>query len=232
MSEAVVLRIDGAPVKAAAGTSVLEAGLDYGICIPHLCHMKGVTPAGACRLCIVEVVKNGQSKITTSCTLEVEEGMEIQAHTEKVMRIRRGVAELLVAEAPNSRAIQDIAVLCGVTSVRYPFRNEQCVLCGRCVRVCKEVWRAQALGQVGRGRLQHVALPFDTRPDTCKRCNACISVCPMTITPCDGPMKNGREYLCGKCASQLSMSAHAPGSCVRCRLGKGFDCIRQVPVNY
>jgi bidirectional [NiFe] hydrogenase diaphorase subunit len=232
MNETVTLRIDGAPVKAAQGTSVLEAALDYGICIPHLCNIKGVSPVGVCRLCIVEVEKKGKSRVTASCTLEVEEGMEIKAHTEKVNRIRKGVAELLVAEAPNSRAVQDIAVLCGVTSVGYPFRNEQCVLCGRCVRVCTEVWRGNALGQVGRGELQHIALPFDKRPDSCKRCNACITVCPMMITPCDGPMKTGQEYLCGKCASQLSMSAHAPGSCVRCRLGKGFDCIRQVPVIY
>jgi bidirectional [NiFe] hydrogenase diaphorase subunit len=232
MSETVSLRIDGAPVKAAEGTSVLEAALDYGICIPHLCHLKGVSPVGVCRLCIVEVVKNGKSTITTSCTLEAEEGMEILAHTEKVMRIRKGIAELLVAEAPNSRAIQDIAVRCGVTSVRYPFRNESCVLCGRCVRVCKEVWRANALGEVGRGETLKVGLAFGKRPETCKRCNACIYVCPMTITPCPGPMKKGEEYLCARCVSQLTMAADYPGTCVRCRLGKGFDCIRQVPVNY
>jgi NADH dehydrogenase/NADH:ubiquinone oxidoreductase subunit G len=232
MSEQVILKIDGAPVKAARGTSVLEAALDHGICIPHLCHLKGVSPAGACRLCIVEAANGGKSKLTTSCTLEAEAGMEILAHTEKVNRIRKGIAELLVAEAPNSRAIQDVAVRCGVTSVRYPFRNEGCVLCGKCVRVCKEVWRAHALGQIGRGETPRVGLAFGRRPDSCKRCNACISVCPMTITPCPGPMKKGEERLCAQCASQLTMTMDAPGNCVRCRLGKGFACIRQVPVNY
>lgn len=232
MSETVSLRIDGAPVKAAEGTSVLEAALDYGICIPHLCHLKGISPVGVCRLCIVEVVNNGKSKLTTSCTLEAEEGMEILAHTEKVMRIRKGIAELLVAEAPNSRAIQDVAVRCGVTSVRYPFRNESCVLCGKCVRVCREVWRANVLGEVGRGETLKVGLPFGIRPETCKRCNACIYVCPMTITPCPGPMKKGEEQLCARCVSQLAVAMDSPGACVRCRLGKGFECIRQVPVNY
>ena len=232
MNDTVTLRIDGAPVKAVKGTSVLDAALEVGVCIPHLCNIKGVSPIGVCRLCLVEVAKGDKSHITASCTLEVEEGMEIKAHTPKIMQIRKGIAEMLVAEAPNSRAIQDIAVLCGVTSVRFPFRNEKCVLCGRCVRVCKEVWKVNALGQVGRGQAQHVSLPFGERPETCKRCNACITVCPMMITPCDGPMKKGQEYLCGKCASQMSMSAHAPGSCVRCRLGEGYDCNRQVPVIY
>jgi len=70
-----------------------------------------------------------------------------------------------VAQAPNSRAIQDIAVRCGVKKVRYPFRNDNCVLCGRCVRVCTEVWKARAIGFVGRGKERHVEHPFGVRPE-------------------------------------------------------------------
>jgi len=221
------LIIDGAKVRAPAGTSVLDAALEYGICIPHLCHMPGITPIGACRLCIVEVEKNGKSKVTTSCTLEVQEGIIIRAHTEKIMKARRNIAEMLVAEAPNSRAIQDIAVRCGVKNVRYPFENKNCVLCGRCVRFCSEVWQSRSLGFVGRGGERHVALPFDKRPDFCKKCNACIDVCPMTITPCPGPMEKGKEALCGLCESQLSMAENIIDSCVDCRLGEGFNCARK-----
>lgn len=229
MSEYVTLTIDGAKIRAPQGTYVLDAALDYGICIPHFCHMHGITPIGACRLCIVEVIKNGQSKVTTSCTLEVEEGMVILAHTEKILKARKNIAEMLVAEAPNSRAIQDIAVRCGVKNVRYPFENKNCVLCGRCVRVCSQVWQSKSLGFVGRGIERRVALPFDKRPDFCKRCNACIDVCPMTITPCPGPMKKGEEALCGLCESQLSMAQEIPDSCVDCRLGEGFNCVRKRP---
>jgi NADH dehydrogenase/NADH:ubiquinone oxidoreductase subunit G len=118
------------------------------------------------------VVKNGKSKVTASCTLEVEQGMVILAHTEKVLRARKNIAEMLVAQAPNSRAIQDVALRCGVVEVRYPFRNENCVLCGRCVRACSEIWQSKLLGFVGRGIERHVALPFDKRPEFCKRCNA------------------------------------------------------------
>ncbi|MBU2437334.1 MAG: NAD(P)H-dependent oxidoreductase subunit E, partial [Candidatus Omnitrophica bacterium] len=123
-----------------------------GICIPHLCHMQGVTPIGACRICIVEVIRNGRVKITASCTLEVEEDLVILAHTEKILKARKNIAEMLVAQAPNSRAVQDVALRCGVKAVRYPFRNENCVLCGRCVRVCSEVWQSKSLGFVGRGK--------------------------------------------------------------------------------
>ena len=108
MSDYVTLTIDGARIRAPRETWVLDAALDYGICIPHLCHVEGLSPLGACRLCLVEVVSNGDSAITTSCTLDVKEGLVILAHTEQIRRIRKNLAEMLVAEAPNSRAIQDI----------------------------------------------------------------------------------------------------------------------------
>ena len=229
MADDVTLTIDDREVSVPPGTTIFGAARRLGIDIPHLCYdpALGLEPTSSCRLCLVEVVKNGRSKVTTSCTLEAKEGMVVRAHTEKILKLRRNVAELLVAEAPNSRAIQDIAVRCGVTQVRYPFHHNDCVLCGRCIRVCDEVWQAQALGFVGRGKDRQVALPFNERPDFCKRCWSCREVCPMTIAPCDGPMKEGEEYLCGKCASQLTMVEYSPDSCVWCRLGEGFQCTRQ-----
>ena len=225
MNEYITLTIDGAKIRAPRSTLVLDIALEYGVCIPHLCHAPDLTSIGACRLCIVEVIKNSRSKVTISCTLEAEEGMVVLAHSEKILKIRKNIAEMLLAEAPNSRAIQDIALLCGVKKVRYPFRSKSCVLCGRCVRACSEIWQSRSLGFVGRGKERHVALPFDTRPEFCKRCDACIDFCPMTITPCPGPLKNGEEALCGLCESQLSMAEEIPGTCVDCRLGEGFNCI-------
>ncbi len=226
MQQYVTMKIDGAAIRAVKGSSVLDVAIEHGICIPHLCHVQNLSDIGACRLCIVENVINGRSQITTSCTLNVQEGMVILSNTERIRNLRRNIAELLVAEAPNSRAIQDIAVLCGVKEVRYPFRNNDCVLCGRCVRVCAEIWQARAIGFVGRGKDRHVDFPFGVRPDFCKECNSCIALCPMTITPCDGPMKPGEERFCGKCESQLSMAGAMEGSCVWCELGEGFGCAR------
>jgi NADH dehydrogenase/NADH:ubiquinone oxidoreductase subunit G len=220
------VNIDGADIRAPKGTSVLEAAIEYGICIPHLCHVPGLSDFGGCRLCIVEHIENGRSKVTTSCTLNVQEGIVIRSNTENIRKLRHNIAELLVAQAPNSRAIQDIAVRCGVKEVRYPFRDSDCVLCGRCVRACTELWQTRAIGFVGRGKDRHVDRPFGVRPDFCKECEYCIQICPMTITPCDGPMKPGEEYLCGKCESQLMIADETPGSCVWCELGEGFNCAR------
>jgi len=222
----VTVNIDGADIRAQKGASILDVAIEYGICIPHLCHVPNLSDFGACRLCIVEHVVNGRSQVTASCTLTAQEGMVIRSSTEKIRKLRRNLAELLVAQAPNSRAIQDIAVRCGVKEVRYPFRNSNCVLCGRCVRACTELWQARAIGFVGRGADRHVEHPFGVRPDFCKQCDYCIQLCPMTITPCDGPMKPGEEYLCAKCESQLILAEETPGSCVWCRLGEGFRCGR------
>ncbi|MBU0513436.1 MAG: (2Fe-2S)-binding protein [Proteobacteria bacterium] len=226
MIQYVTLGIDGADIRAARGTSVLDVAIEYGICIPHLCHVPNLSDLGACRLCIVEHVKNGRSKVTTSCTLLVQEGMVIRSNSEKIRRLRRNIAELLVAQAPNSRAIQDIALRCGVKEVRYPFRNRDCVLCGRCVRACTELFNARAIGFVGRGKERRVASPFGLRAEFCKQCGVCIDLCPMTITPCDGPMAAGEERLCGKCEAQLMVTEPMPDQCTWCQLGEGFQCGR------
>lgn len=226
MLKYVNITIDGASVRAIKGGSVLDVALEYGICIPHLCHVETLSDIGACRLCIVEHVVNGRPRITTSCTLKVQEGMIIRSNTPKIKRLRHNIAELLVAQAPNSRAVQDIAVRCGVKEVRYPFRNDDCVLCGRCVRGCSEVWGAHAIGFIGRGKDRRVGHPYGNRMEFCKDCGYCTQLCPMTITPCDGPMKPGEEYLCGKCESQLYLADQFGDACVWCKLGEGFGCGR------
>ena len=228
MKQYVTFTIDGVHIKAAKGTSVLDAAIEYGICIPHLCHVPNLSDIGACRLCIVEHVVNGRSKITTSCTLLVKEEMEILSNTEKVRKLRHNIAELLVSEAPNSRAIQDIAIRCGVKEVRYPFRNSDCILCGRCVRSCPGTYGVKAIGFVGRGKDRRVDSPFDVRSELCNECGRCIDLCPMTVVPCDGPMKPGEEYLCGNCVSKMSFAEETPGFCVWCGFGEGFQCERYI----
>jgi len=227
MQPQVTITLDGSPLRVPQGTPILDAAMEYGICIPHLCHVTGLAPNGVCRLCLVEVGDGKRPRITTSCTLEAKEGLVVRANSDRIKTLRRNVAELLVAKAPNSRAIQDLAVRCGVKDVRYPFHHADCVQCGRCVRVCREMWRAKAIGFVGRGKDRRVDYPFGVRPESCKRCYSCVDMCPMTITPCPGPMKHGEERLCGLCEGQLSMAATMPDTCVMCELGKGFQCARQ-----
>jgi NADH dehydrogenase/NADH:ubiquinone oxidoreductase subunit G len=226
MQPFVTLTVDGARLKARKGTSVLDAAIEYGICIPHLCHVPGLTDIGACRLCIVELVRGDRATITASCTLMVEDGMVVRANSERVQRLRRNVAELLVAQAPNSRAVQDIAVRCGVKNVRYPFRNGDCILCGRCARVCKEFWGAEAIGFIGRGDQRRIEGPFGRSHEFCKLCGSCIILCPMTQPPCEGPMPPDQLALCGRCESKVPEEEALDGSCTFCELGENFQCSR------
>lgn len=226
MIQKVTINIDGANIQAERGASVLDVALEQGICIPHLCRLPYISSIGACRLCIVEHVVNGWSKVTTSCTLIVKEGMMILSNTDKIKKLRRNVAEMLVSEAPNSRAIQDIALRCGVKEVRYPFRNSDCVLCGRCVSACTGRFGVKAIGFVGRGKDRRVESPFDLYSKLCRECGSCIDLCPMTIVPCDGPMRHGQEYLCGNCESKMASIGEAPDICISCDFGEGFQCER------
>jgi len=85
---------------------------------------------------------------------------------------------------------------------------------------------AEAIGFVGRGKERHVDFPFGVRPEYCKHCDSCIQLCPMTVTPCNGPMKTGEERLCGNCETQLLISEKNTWACVWCKLGEGFGCVR------
>lgn len=227
MTSYVTVKIDGLRIRSPKGTSVLDAALGYGICIPHLCRVPHLEDIGACRLCIVENIENGRSKITTSCTLRVREGLEVLSNTDKIRNLRRNIAELLVAEAPNSRAVQDIAIRCGVKDVHYPFRNNDCILCGRCVRVCTGRLGVKAIGFVGRGKDRRIDFSFAKRSGICRECGQCIDACPMTVVPCDGPMRQGEERLCGKCETKMPFAEQTPGFCVACDLGEGFQCERK-----
>ncbi len=228
MNQKVTLDIDGVIVVAPKGTTVLDAALSACICIPHLCRVPTDRDLGACRLCIVEHVKNGRSKITSSCTLLVQEGMVIKSNTEKIRKLRKNIAELLVAEAPNSRAVQDVALRCGVENVRYPFRDSQCILCGRCIRACTGLYGQKPIGFVGRGKSRRVEAPFGMKSQLCLDCGRCIDLCPMATMPCHGHFPPGEERLCGNCESKMLTKEAAQGVCISCHLGEGFQCERAV----
>jgi len=164
-----------------------------------------------------------------SCVFPIAEGIEVKTASERVLKARRMLLELLMARCPESKVLQDMAEDLGLRKTRFKLNADpdKCILCGLCVRVCEEVWQARALGFVGRGKARRVEFPFGVKPDFCKECNTCIDLCPMTITPCPGPMKTGEEYLCAQCASQVSMAENMPDTCVLCDLGQGFQCARQ-----
>ncbi|NIA12810.1 MAG: 4Fe-4S dicluster domain-containing protein [Nitrospiraceae bacterium] len=212
MPEMVTLAIDEQEVEVEEGTNVLAAALGAGICIPNLCYLPGLKPTGACRVCIVEVEKNGRTKMTASCTLEAKDGMVIHAHSENVLRARRNIVELLVAEAPESEVLQVLAERIEVEDVRYPERDNDCILCGRCVTACAEIAATGAKGSIGRGMNRHIGLPFYNE-EYCQKCYECRERCPMEIAP------QSRRDPCGVCGSELSKNEDLiPEMCGDCEL--------------
>jgi bidirectional [NiFe] hydrogenase diaphorase subunit len=99
--------------------------------------MEGLTPYGACRLCVVEIGEGPQARLVTSCTYPAENGLKVRTASSRVMRARKMIIELLLASCPQSKEIQDIASQFEVRQQRFKQEYESCILCGRCVRMCK-----------------------------------------------------------------------------------------------
>ena len=182
------LTIDGRKVECSPGQTVLEAARIAGIHIPTLCHHESLKPYGACRFCIVEVTRRGRTRMTTSCTMPAAEGMEVATETDKVMKIRRILAELMLARCPHSDAVIELAAELGVHQTRFPRptitencpvgEHGECILCGMCVRICDDVMNVGALAFEGRGGYRRVTTPFHEPSDICRLCGACESICP------------------------------------------------------
>jgi ferredoxin len=115
----VTLKINGLGVTVEDGMTILEAAQFLGFPIPTLCHMEGLSPYGACRLCVVEIGEPGRSRLVTSCTHPTEKGMRVRTSSARVIRARRMVVELLLASAPQSKTIQDIASRMEVKQQRF-----------------------------------------------------------------------------------------------------------------
>lgn len=179
MSGHVTLTINGRKIEAEAGTTVLEAATREGIFIPTLCYHEALEPEGTCRLCLVEVSGSVRHGLRVSCIQEVQEGLVVETETERVQKNRRLILELLLGRTPYSKALLDLAARCGVTSSRFRTgENDDCVRCGRCVRVCRDKIGVYALCWANRGYHRKVTTDFERLSATCIGCGACAQVCP------------------------------------------------------
>ena len=195
--------IDGHPVEAAPGTSVLAAALAADVYIPHLCHHPDLPDAGECKQCVVEI--EGREGIHTSCTTSVEEGMVVRTRTETLRHARMLSMELMLAAHPSECTSCDKYLKCELQSViqylgvsdarvrKLPMPHlvdtenpllvrdmNRCIKCGRCVRACRDLR--------GCNVLTHATLDGETviapknggtlADSSCRFCTACVEVCP------------------------------------------------------
>lgn len=174
------LKINGQAVAVEEGWTVLEAARFHGFNIPTLCYHEAIEPSGACRLCVVEAREGDWSKVVISCMYPVKEGIEILTDSPRVHNVRRWILEMLLAECPASKEIKALAAEYGVESTTFTAQNpeEQCMLCGLCVRVCNEVVGIQAISFGSRGTGKEIATPYKEPSTACIACGSCVTVCP------------------------------------------------------
>ncbi len=193
------LTINGLDVSVEEGTTLLEAARFLGFPIPTLCHMEGLSPYGACRLCLVEIGDGASGKLVSSCTYPVAEGLNVRTASQRVLEARRMVLELLLASCPQSKTIQDLASAHGIRQQRFKQEYEDCILCGLCVRMCQEQMMARAVGFRGRGQNRSIGTPFDAKSEDCRLCGGCMYVCPACQLRCT--YTEPEKALCGGCAN-------------------------------
>lgn len=200
------LTIDGIRVQAQEGDTILQAAKRAGIRIPTLCFLEGLSPRGACRLCLVEV-RDWGGRLVPSCATPAQEGLDVVANSDRLRELRRSILEMLFAERNHICAfcvsnghceLQNLAMELGMDHVRFPYRwpllpvdlshekygidHNRCVLCGRCVRACSEVEGAMTWGFSGRGIFTLVEAdlgdPWE-ESKTCTQCGKCVQACPV-----------------------------------------------------
>jgi heterodisulfide reductase subunit A len=188
----IMLTIDGKEVRGETGKTILEVARENNIEIPTLCHHPALTPAGACRLCIVEIIENGKKRIVTSCNYPIKENMEVITGSPEIIETRKWILELLLSRCPDTDIIKDLSKQYGIGIPRFTLEHEKCILCGLCTRICEERMGKSVITFIGRGVERKIATPWKFAReitdkengnlivdiDHCMSCGACVAICP------------------------------------------------------
>ena len=200
----ITLQIDGREVGAQEDQTILDVARENDIFIPTLCHLEGLTPIGACRMCLTEI--QGTNKLLPACVTRVTDGMVISTDSERLRKYRRLVLELLFAERNHVCSVcvsnghcdlQSLAAQLGVTRLHVPYRypklavdashlrfavdHNRCILCSRCVRACDEIESAHTWDMLGRGIGTRVITDLNQpwgASESCTSCGKCVQACP------------------------------------------------------
>jgi len=240
MSESFTLTIDGREAAARRGMTLMQAADEAGIRIPRLCYHPQLEPFAGCRLCVVEV--EGMKTLAASCALPAAPGMVVRTDSERVLDARRLAVELLLSDHPADCLTCELCGKCELQQYAYdlavresPFVGERhrdivddtnpcflrdyakCILCGRCVSMCRDVVGAAAIDFANRGFDCRVASPFG-RPlqeTTCVFCGQCVQACPTGALVERTRAGQGREWdfstvrtVCGYCGVGCGLVFH------------------------
>ena len=198
------IRIDGQLISAEEGQTILQAARANGKNIPTLCDLDGLTPVGACRICLVEV--SGVDRLFPACTTPIQDGMSVTTSSPRLTRYRRISVELLLIERNHVCAVcvsnghcelQAIASSLGIQTVEFAYNypklsvdmshprfildHNRCILCTRCVRVCAELEGAHVWEMISRGIHARIASEMNDnwgQATTCTNCGKCVQACP------------------------------------------------------
>lgn len=198
------LSINGKSIQVQANTTILQAAATLGIQIPTLCHLEGLTPIGACRVCVVEV--EGSPTLVASCSTPVREGMVVHTNSKKVREARKVVVELMLSEhegdcqlcaRSSDCELRQLADELGIREIRFQGEkpvstidstsvallrdNGKCIKCRRCVQVCSEIQQVGVLSAQYRGYHTTIGPAFTSTLDSvaCVQCGQCAAVCPV-----------------------------------------------------
>ncbi len=240
----VCVTIDGISLYVPENYTILQAAKEVNINIPTLCFLKDINEIGCCRMCLVEV--KGAKSLQAACVYPVSDGMEVLTHTPKVMEARKVNLELILSNH-NSRCqtcsrswmdceLQALANKLSVETVRFEGEKKllpldigpsivrdpnKCILCRRCVSVCKNVQTVGVIDLVNRGFNTRVAPPFGmSLSDTpCVNCGQCINVCPVNALHEKSDIDRVWEAIYDPGKHVIAQTAPA----VRAALGEAFE---------
>ncbi len=213
MSEKINITVNGRILETESRVMLLDILNKEGIKVPQLCSHPSLPRSGACRLCVVEITKeewNGQSRIVTSCLYPAEDGLIVATRSPEVLKTRRNLLELYLAQCPGAEEIKKIARMEGIDTTAFEIKeeDEKCILCGLCVRACQDCGPG-AITTLGRGVDKAVAPNPEGIAEDCVGCRACTHVCPTDAIPFEQENQVlkiwGRDYEIPVCSVQTDI---------------------------